>query len=373
MFGEIRTETTAECAPGILTVDLGALADNYRLLQKQVGPVRVAGVVKANAYGLGAARIASALYAAGCRDFFVAQLTEVQSIRAAVGGGSNIYVLNGLQPGAETACSNLNAIPVLNSLEQIERWTSLAGAGNSKLPAVLQFDTGMSRLGLSPTEIDILLSEPARLKGIRTLFAMSHLASADEPTCAQNAEQLAAMCHITNSFPELDISFANTGGIFLGKDYHGAVVRPGIALYGCQTIESLKLPIAPVVRLDVRVIQTRKLSAGARVGYGGSYTLSSEKNVATLAAGYADGLLRSLSNRGAAYFGNVRLPILGRVSMDSLTVDISGLEAGVLSLGSLVEIIGEHQTLDQLAIDAATIPYEILTSLGCRYHRVYAD
>jgi len=372
MFGEISNQQTAiDMAPGILTIDLGALAANYRQLKERVGAARVAGVVKADAYGLGALRVAPALYAAGCRDFFVAQFSEAPALRGVLGPDARLYVLNGLMPGAERACAEAGIIPVLNSLDQIENWSRTGRARGAALPALLQLDTGMSRLGLPAEEVETLLAEPARLEGVRLTHVMSHLASADAPESPQNAEQLAAMRRLAAAFPGIEPCFANSGGIFLGSEYHGALVRPGIALYGGAPTAGVPNPMAPVVRLDVRVVQTRTVPAGAKVGYGGVHVTSGERRLATLAAGYADGLLRALSDRGAAYVGGTRLPIVGRVSMDSLTLDISALPPGTLKLGDLVEIVGPHQTLEDVARDAGTISYEILTSLGGRYHRVY--
>ncbi len=371
MFGEISERQATDTAPGILTIDLGALVANYRALQQRAAPARVAGVVKADAYGLGARRVAPALHAAGCRDFFVVQLSEALALKPVLGAEARLYVLSGLQPGAERACAEAGIVPVLNSLDQIDNWSRLARAQSAELPALLQFDTGMSRFGLSPDEAEALAADPARLTGVRVLYLMSHLACADEPGHAQNADQLAAMRRVARAFPGVALSFANSGGIFLGSDYHGALARPGIALYGGAPTGGTANPMTPVVRLDVRVIQTRTVPAGARVGYGATHVTARETRLATIAAGYADGLPRSLSDRGAAYVGDVRLPIAGRVSMDSLTLDVTALPPGALRGGSLVELIGPHQTLEALAADAGTISYEILTGLGTRYHRVY--
>jgi alanine racemase len=280
-------------------------------------------------------------------------------------------VLNGLQPGSEAICAASGIVPVLNSLEQAANWRRLAELKSTNLPAVLQFDTGMSRLGLSPQERAELASDPTLLDRIELLFVMSHLASADEPQSVQNTDQQAAMRDVAAQFPGVDICFANSGGIFLGPDYRGALARPGIALYGGAPVAGGANPMRPVVGLQVRVVQTRTVSAGAKVGYSATHVTAHETRLATIACGYADGLPRQLSGRGAVFFQGVRLPIVGRVSMDSITVDVSALAPGTLSLGSLVEIIGPHQSLEQLAADAQTIAYEILTSLGHRYHREY--
>ncbi|WP_428032393.1 alanine racemase [Ancylobacter sp.] len=372
MFGEMSQSQRArvDAAPGLLTIDLGALAANYRLLCARAGAARVAGVVKADAYGLGAARVAPALYAAGCRHFFVAQLGEALDLQPVLAADVQLCVLNGLQPGAEALCADAGIVPVLNSLEQVDNWSRLARARGVMLPALLQFDTGMSRLGLPPDEAAELAAAPERLAGIDMLHIMSHLASADDPSSAQNGEQLAALRRLVPCFPGAALSFANSGALFLDAEYHGALVRPGIALYGGAPNPALPNPMQPVVGLEVRVIQTRLVPAGTRIGYGGAHVTTAERRLATLTAGYADGLPRSLSDRGAAYLGPVRLPIVGRVSMDSVTVDITALPPGTLRLGSLVEFIGPHQTLDALASDAGTLSYEILTGLGTRFHRL---
>ena len=358
-------------ASGYLTIDLAALADNYRLLGAKVAPAKASAVVKADAYGLGAARVVPVLYAAGCRDFFVAHFGEALPLRPLLPPDAHLFVLNGLQPGNEAVAADTDIIPVINSLEQLAAWKAVALNRGTRLPAVLQFDTGMSRLGLPPDEADALAADPAALDSLDLLFIMSHLASADEPDNDQNESQRSAMAAIAERYPRTTLCFANSGGVFLGAPYHGVLVRPGVALYGGAPTAGTANPMKPVVRLDVAVVQTRTVPAGARVGYGGTFTAKNEMRLATIAAGYADGLHRCLSDRGAVFYNGTRLPIVGRVSMDSMTVDISALPPGTLRLGSLVEVIGPHQTLEDLASAAGTISYEILTSLGRRYHRDY--
>ncbi|AFL48850.1 alanine racemase [Sinorhizobium fredii] len=358
-------------ASGYLTIDLAALRRNYQKLSAAVAPATVAAVVKADAYGLGAQQVSKALHAQGCRQFFVAHLAEAIELRSLLPNDTQIAVLNGLQPGAEITCAKANIVPVLNSLEQFRRWSFTAQKLGRVLPTVLQFDTGMSRLGVPLQERTALAAVLKDCRSIEILFIMSHLACADEVDNKQNADQLAEMRLIAAEFADLDVCFANSGGVFLGRDYHGALSRPGIALYGGAPIAGRPNPIEPVVRLDVAVIQTRTVPAGTRVGYGGAHVTSAETRLATIAAGYADGLPRSLSDRGAVFFDGVRLPIVGRVSMDSITVDITALPEGTLSLGSLVEVLGPHQTLEDVAEAAGTISYEILTGLGRRYERRY--
>ncbi|OLP52911.1 alanine racemase [Rhizobium rhizosphaerae] len=359
-----------EAAPGLLTIDLAALARNHQALAARVAPAACAAVVKADAYGLGAVPVTRALQAAGCRHFFVAQSGEADALLPVLDAGSRIYVLNGLLPGAEAACAARGVVPVINSLEQLDRWTETAREAGRRLPALLQFDTGMSRLGLPLDSLGEVVALVSAVP-LDILFVMTHLASADEPDHVQNGEQRAALARVRDAFPDIPISFANSGGVFLGAAFHGALVRPGIATYGGAPVSGRANPMEPVVRLDLAVVQTRTVPAGARIGYSGAYVTPAPRRLATLAAGYADGIPRALSDRGAVFFEGVRLPILGRVSMDSMTVDISALPEGTLTLGSQVEFIGPHQTLEEIAAQAGTIAYEILTRLGQRYRRIH--
>jgi len=360
-------------AAATLTIDLGALRGNYRAVRAAAAPAAAGAVVKADAYGLGADRIAPALYQEGCRHFFVAQLSEALALRPLLAADARLFVMNGLQPGTERACAEAGIVPMLNSLDQVANWSALGAVTAQPLQAVLQFDSGMSRLGMMPEEARRLAAEPNRLAGIQPLYAMSHLASADDADESQNRDQLAAMQAVKALFPDLPLCLANSGGIFLGPEFHGALVRPGIALYGGIPNPAAAQTIKPVVTLEVPVIQTRTVPAGTRIGYGGDFVAPAEMRLAAIEAGYADGLPRHLGGFGAAFHDGVRLPMVGRVSMDSTVIDISALPEGALTLGSKVELIGPHQTLDQFAVLADTIAYEILTRLGRRYQRVYKD
>lgn len=368
---QISRQQAAGGASGHLTIDLGALRDNYLALAAMAPASQAAAVVKADAYGLGADMVSQTLFDAGCRHFFVAHIDEALALRLRLPAQARIFVLNGLQPGNETSCAAMAITPVLNSLEQIAQWAVHAKTLGRKLAAAVQIDTGMCRLGLSPEELETLTSQPQLFDGIDIAFVMSHLACADEPDHACNAAQLSAMRQATIAFPDVPVCFSNSGGIFLGREYHNHLLRPGIALYGGAPSVDRPNPMKPVVRLDLAVIQTRTVSAGALVGYGGSFEASGSTRLATIAAGYADGLPRSLSNRGAAWYDGVRLPIAGRLSMDSIILDISALPEGTLTQGSFVQMIGPEQTLEDIADDACTIAYEILTGLGRRYRRTY--
>lgn len=367
-------EPSRDMAGGLLRIDLTALAANYLDLARRVWPSRTAAVVKADAYGLGARQVAPVFERAGCEDFFVAHLEEALALKSALSPGAKLYVLNGLQPGAETTCLTAGVIPVLNGLEQAWRWRDLAASRGAALPAVIQIDSGMARLGLSEADLDELLADATFFDEVSLALVMSHLACSDEPAAASNAEQRARFAALADRLPAARWSLANSGGIFLDASHHGNLVRPGVGLYGASPNAGPN-PMRPVVRLDARVIQVRDVAAGDRVGYGLTYARETAGRIATIAVGYADGWPRHLSNTGAAYYQGVRLPIAGRVSMDSITLDVSALgERGLaLKLGDLVELLGPHQTLEDVARDAATIPYEILTNLGRRYHRTYVE
>ncbi len=359
-------------AGAILTIDLEAIAENWRRLRARLGGATCAGVVKADAYGLGAAQVVPALAAAGCREFFVAHLEEAASLRPHLPDHARVHVLNGLSPGSEADCVALGAVPVLNGRAQIDAWRTLARQLERKLAAVIQVDSGMARLGLSPQEVDALVDDPAALDGIEVSLIMSHLASADEPAHPANARQLASFETARRRLPAAPASLANSSGIFLGPDFHFDLARPGVALYGVNPVPGAPNPMRSVVRLQGRVIQTREIPGGAGVGYGLTWVAPAPARLATVSVGYADGYLRSLSSRSSAWLDGTRLPIVGRVSMDTITIDITALPRGRIRAGTLLDLIGADYGVDALAADAGTIGYEILTSLGNRYARVYS-
>jgi len=352
-----------------LTIDWDALAANYRLLREAVAPAKVAGVVKADGYGLGADRVAQVLLAQGCEHLFVALLCEAKALLPTVAGRAPVYVLNGLLPGQEGECAQMGAIPVLNSLDQAQRWAAQGQAIARRLPAILQVDTGMSRMGMEPWEVDGFLADPAMAAWIDLRFLISHLACADEPDHAANAEQAARFGAIAACFPNLPRALDNSGGAFLERG-HFDLVRAGIALYGGAPKAGVN-PMHAVVSLESAIAQLRKVPVGAGVGYGMTFHALRETRIATIPVGYADGWPRSLSNRGAAWIAGHRAPIIGRVSMDSITLDVTDVPDEFLYPGAPVELIGPHQTIDDVAADAGTISYEILTQLSRRYERIY--
>lgn len=364
---DIWSEGAAAC----LTIDLRALCANYRTIARHVSPSRAGAVVKADAYGLGAGKVAPALAAEGCRDFFVAHLSEAAALRSLLPADARLFILNGLLPGSENACATVGAIPVLNSLDQVRAWVSCGKGRGERLPAAVQVDSGMSRLGLAPEDIETLLGEIDLVRDLDIQLVMSHLACGDEPDHGANPEQLARFEALTAKLPPAPRSLSNSGGCFLSPRFHFDVVRPGISLYGVPPHPGQSFGIQPVVRLEARIIQVRTIPAGRGVGYGLTYTPDREARIATIGVGYADGWSRHLSNKGAAWFGDTRLPIAGRVSMDSMTLDVTALPEGTLKYGDTVELIGPHQPLETVAADAGTIPYEILTNLGRRYARVW--
>lgn len=359
MSATTASPATADAAT-ILEIDLGAVVDNWRTLSARVAPAVCAAVVKADAYGLGAAKVAPALAAAGCRIFFVALLDEALALRQFV-PEAEIAVLGGLLPGTSHFFLDARLTPVLNDLGQVERWRR-KGQGR---PAILHIDTGMNRLGLAPADVP-RVGDP----GFPLRAVMSHLACAEEDT-PMNEAQRRRFEAARALLPPAPASFANSSGIFLGPAYHYDLVRPGFALYGGNPMPGSPNPMRPVVRLLGRVLQLREAAAGETVGYGATHRLERPTRIATVAAGYADGLLRSLGNRGRALAGGTTVPFIGRISMDLITLDVTAAEPAAVEPGSLVELIGATNTVDDLAAQAGTIGYEILTSLGRRYHRIW--
>jgi alanine racemase len=339
-----------------LTIDLDAIVENWRALDAlSAASVRTACVVKADGYGLGAARVARALYRAGARTFFVAVAEEGEALRRVLGDEAEILVFGGHMVGDEGPLRAHRLVPMLNSVEQVTRHLERI----PDHPFGLQLDTGMNRLGMEAGEWaavrDIVLPRSPRL-------VMSHLACADEPDDPANERQLDAFRAMTDGI-DAPRSLAATGGTLLGPDFHFDLTRPGIGLYGGMPFEHAR----PVVRLSVPVIQVRDVQPGEQVGYGGAWTARQPARIATAAAGYADGLIRAMGNRALVFCGSTPCPIVGRVSMDLLTIDVSATSQDPEE----VEIFCDAQGIDTVAEAAGTIGYEILTSLGNRYARTY--
>ncbi len=353
----------------VLTIDLGAVVANYRALQQRLGRTACAAVVKANAYGLGAAQVAPALFEAGCRAFFVAELEEGVTLRPHLPDAAAIMVLHGLQAGEAGTCLDAALTPVLNSLNQVAAWAALSRSRNRRLPAFLQLDTGMSRFGLSPADVDALARDGRDLDTIDVRCVMSHLACADEPDDPYNAHQLATFEDLRGKLPAAPASLVASSGCFLPARYHFDLARPGAALYGVAPQPGRSNPMLPVVRLDAAVLQLRDVPAGTSVGYGRTATTTGATRLATVGVGYADGYLRNGGNRGCAWFGDTPLPVVGRVSMDSLVLDATAVHDATFREGAMIEVIGPHRDVDAVAGDLRTSGYEVLTGLGHRYHR----
>jgi len=342
---------------GRLTIDLDALAANWRALDaKSAAEVQTAAVVKADAYGLGVGKAARALAAAGARRFFVAVAEEGWAVREALGPGPEISVFSGHMAGDTDMIHDLNLVPMLNSIDQVTRhFEALPGH-----PFGVQLDSGMNRLGMEPGEW-AALRELVLGQGPRLL--MSHLACADEPEHEMNRQQLDAFVEMTEG-TGVPRSLAATGGILFGPAYHFDLTRPGIGLYGGLPFEEAQ----PVVELELPVIQIRDLKAGESVGYGNTFVADRPTRVATVSGGYADGLSRHLSNHGVLFLGDTPCPILGRVSMDLIGVEVTHLDEEP----KFLSMLGPHQGVDDVAEAAGTIGYEVLTQLGHRYARRYA-
>lgn len=351
----------------ILHIDLAAIAENWRLLAARAAPGAVAGVVKANAYGLGADRVAPALRAAGCRHFFVAHLAEGIALRETLGPGPMIAVLNGFAPGAD---GDAALVPVLNSLGDVHSHAAAGRSAGQARRALLHLDTGMARLGLDAAEQARLAADHSLLAGLDLLYVMTHLACADEPEHPLNAEQAARFARACASLPKLKRSFANSSGLCLGSDYASDLSRPGCALYGINPTPGAPNPMRQVLQLEAPVLQIRDIPAGASVGYGASFVAARPSRIATIAVGYADGYLRSLSGQGGAAYRGLILPMVGRVSMDLITLDVTDVP-GLVPGDAVTLIGGAAPSPDDLAARAGTIGYEILTSFGARYRRAY--
>jgi len=360
-------------AGAILSIDLKALADNWRLFSELGAKTgaKAGAVVKAAAYGLDVAQVAPALFQAGCQTYFVASIEEGIELRKILGPSPNIHVFWGLMDGAERDFVEHDLVPVLNTLGEVGAWRAFCTGAGKAIACDLHIDTGMSRLGLESREITKLVDNSDVLAGLNIDIAMSHLASAEDAENPTNAQQLEKFKTALVNVSSARTSLANSSGAFLGPKYHFDVLRPGIALYGSNPTPGKPNPMAQVIRLQAKILQVRTIDSPQGVGYGSTHQAAAGTKIATLAAGYADGYLRSLSNSGHVYFGEHRASIIGRVSMDLITVDVSDVPQDLLRPGKLADLIGPLNPVDDIADKAGTIGYELLTQLGGRYHRVY--
>jgi alanine racemase len=362
-------------ATGVITIDLDALQANWLALSALVGPAECAAVVKADAYGLGASEVIPALALAGCRTFFVATPEEARAARL-LAPEARLFLLDGLFPGAGDLLLAADVTPVLSNVADVEDWAATAKRAGRKLPAALQIDSGLNRLGLSGTDVKWLAGKPELLEAVDLKLVLSHLACADDPAHPHNAKQRTAFNKRRAMLPKAAASLAASDGLMLGAAYHFDLVRPGYALYGGQAFQGGPTPVNPVVTVRARVLQVRTLKAGDTVGYSATWQASRPSRVAIVAAGYADGFARALSAASGKKGGSVmvageRAPVIGRVSMDLITVDITDVKNEV-ARGDLVTLVGPGLTLEAVGKSAGTIGYEVLTRLGTRFIRRYA-
>lgn len=358
-----------------LYIDLDALCHNYQKLRDLSPTAICASVVKANAYGLGLEDVSRALSKAGCTHFFVAQPREAARLRK-VQPKAQIMVLNGLYEAAEDYYTEHNLIPVLNTVEEAEAWARFAEKKGEKLPALAHIDTGMNRLGMSARECDDIFSNERLSQGLDILYLMSHLACADRPDDEHNRAQLKNFQDVLSKHPQARASLANSAGIFLGPDYHFDMTRPGYALYGGKSTDLAQAEMSPVVHLRAKFLQIRDVNTGESVGYGARWVAKRESVIGILPIGYGDGFSRLHGSptdelRGQVYVSGKKVPIIGRVSMDLMAVDLTELAQSSALRNMSVEILGENITIDELAESAQTIGYEVLTNLGSRYARHY--
>jgi alanine racemase len=370
--------TTRGAAPqeaaGTLTIDLGAIAANYKTLRARVIPSECAAVVKGDAYGCGIDQVTAALTGAGCETFFVAQLSEARRVRA-VAPKAVIYVLNGFSYTAGQAFIETDARPVINSLVELAEWDHFVSTSGFSGGTALHVDTGMNRLGLSIEEAAAIASH-IRSESHRITVLMSHLACADRPEHPLNDKQIRQFREIRSLFRGIGSSLANSSGIFLDASTYCDLVRPGIALYGGNPTPGKPNPMRPVIDLKTHVLQVRDVAKGATVGYGATWTAKRDSRIAVIAAGYADGIARAAAiTEGAAprevLVAGKRCRMVGRVSMDLLALDVTDLPANAVRRDQAVTLIGEGLSVDEVATQAGTISYEVLTSLGRRFQRVW--
>ncbi|WEZ83905.1 alanine racemase [Rhizobium sp. 32-5/1] len=376
------THPAFAAASNRLTIDLGALADNWRKMGRLSGKAPAAAVLKADAYGIGIEPAAETLYAAGARDFFVANAEEGADLRPFVPDG-RIYILAGMWPGNEQLFFDNDLVPIINSEEQLSLFMS-AISQHGDHPCALHVDTGMNRLGLTVAEALALANDPVRPASFSPVLIMSHLACADDQSHPLNRRQLEAFRTVTQAYDGVNASLANSAGVHLGPEFHFDLTRPGIAVYGGEAVNGMANPMKPVVTAEARIIQVRSVRSGETASYGASAQFSRDSRVAIVAVGYADGYHRSVSGGGVALrqatpsgaFGFLhgrKVPHLGRVTMDISLFDVTDLPENAVRAGDYIELFGNNVAVDDVARAGGTIGYEMLTSLGHRYERDYIE
>lgn len=359
---------------GTLTIDLAAIEANWRTLAHELLTVECAAVVKANAYGLGLEPVTAALVGAGCKTFFVADIAEARRVRSRA-SEATIYVLDGFTPDWSDGFIEINARPVINSTTELAEWDAFVSARSWRGGAAFHVDTGMNRLGITVDEA-AALAPRAQTENHGVALLLSHLACAESPDHPLNAKQNEVFRELHMLYPGIPASLANSSGIFLGSPTHYDLARPGAALYGVNPTPGRPNPVKSVVELTGRILQLRGIGRDETVGYGATWTAKRPSRIAVVALGYADGLIRAGSGTderpgGAAIVAGKRCPIVGRISMDLICIDVTDLPAGAVHRGDLATLIGGDITVDDVAAAAGTIGYEVLTRLGPRNHLIY--
>jgi alanine racemase len=361
---------------GRMTVDLAAMRRNWIALDKVSHGALTGAVIKADAYGTGIAQASRAFFQAGARFFFTATPDEAIAVRGALPEDAHIFVLDGLFPGAAPLYVGERLMPVICSIPMLEEWLQACLSRNEAFPAALHFDTGINRLGFRLNEASIVKRMIEQV-GYAPQMIMSHLACADQPSHEKNRTQLALFSSVLAQFPGVPASLANSAGLMTGRDMHFQMVRPGIALYGGRAVAGRRNPMSRVVNLEAPILQTKDVKTGETVGYGATYTLSRDSRIAVVAIGYGDGFFRAQSASNNRPGGKVAIaghyaPVVGRVSMDMIQVDVTDLPEPPMP-GDMVEILGPNISVDDQADVAGTIGYEVLTNLKGRYSRSYVD
>lgn len=372
---DAKGKALSDAATGRISIDLAQIARNWRSLATLVAPARCGAVVKANAYGLGAERVIPALAAAGCTTFFIATPAEGHQVRALL-PHADIFALDGLLPGSAEDFADAGIMPALSTLHDIETWAALGRARGKRLACALHIDSGLNRLGLTARDARRLAANAALLGALDIRLVMSHLACADNPADPKNRDQLLAFETLSALFPGIPRSLAASDGLMLGKAYHFNLARPGYALYGGQASATHRAPVSPAVTVTARILAINDVPPGETVGYAASWRASRASRIAVVAAGYADGIARSASwhegkPRGHVLIAGHKVPIVGRVSMDLITADVTGIPPDQISPGSEAVLYGPGLSIEDAGFDAGTIGYELLTRLGLRFERVY--
>lgn len=361
---------------GRLTIDRDAIAANWLDLQGRLtAGTECAATIKADAYGTGAAGTAKRLAEAGCKTFFVALPSEGAEVRKVL-PDAVIYILGGLFPGCAETYADADLRPMIGSAPELAEWSAFCKAHGQARETGLHVDTGMNRLGFRPEDFPDIMNNRDLTGPVTVSLLITHLACGSDPDHPANRRQLETFRGVTDPFKHIPRSMANSAGVFLGPEYHFDLARPGISLYGGKAIDTEPNPMRPVAMIEARVMQVRSVPSGETVGYGCTETAKGPRRVAIVAAGYADGLHRRASSTddrpgGFAWSKGFRLPLIGRISMDMLALDITGTPEGLIERGSFVEMLGPNVAASDLAAYAETIDYEYLTGLGRRYHRRY--